>query len=41
MTRHFLVSIDGAVCVHLTLAQYVVACERAMAEGKPAPRICA
>ena len=36
MTRHWTVSIDGAAPVHLDLAQYVAAIERAKREGKPA-----
>ena len=36
MTRHWTVSIDGGAPVHLDLAQYVAAIERAKQEGKPA-----
>jgi hypothetical protein len=35
MTRHWTVSIDGGVPVHLDLAQYAAAIERAKQEGKP------
>ena len=36
MTRHWTVSIDGGASVHLDLAQYAAATERAKQEGKPA-----
>lgn len=36
MTRHWTVSIDGGAPVHLDLAQYAAAIERAKQEGKPA-----
>jgi hypothetical protein len=36
MTRHWTVSIDGGAPVHLDLAQYAAATERAKQEGKPA-----
>ena len=36
MTRHWTVSIDGGASVHLDLAQYAAAIERAKQEGKPA-----
>jgi hypothetical protein len=36
MTRHWTVSIDGGAPVHLDLAQYAAAIERAKREGKPA-----
>ena len=35
MTRHWTVSIDGGATVHLDLAQYAAAIERAKQEGKP------
>ena len=37
MTRHWLVSIDGSAPVHLTLGQYVNACERARDDKSRAP----
>ena len=36
MIRHWTVSIDGGASVHLDLAQYAAAIERAKQEGKPA-----
>jgi hypothetical protein len=39
MTRHFLVSIDGGKPVHLTMAEYALACDLARLEGRPAPRL--
>jgi hypothetical protein len=36
MNRHWTVSIDGGAPVHLDLAQYAAAIERARQEGKPA-----
>jgi hypothetical protein len=36
MTRHWSVSIDGGALVHLDLAQYAAAIERAKQEGRPA-----
>ena len=35
MIRHWTVSIDGGAPVHLDLAQYAAAIERAKQEGKP------
>jgi hypothetical protein len=35
MNRHWTVSIDGGAPVHLDLAQYAAAIERAKQEGKP------
>lgn len=36
MIRHWTVSIDGGAPVHLDLAQYAAAIERAKQEDKPA-----
>jgi hypothetical protein len=38
MTRHWTVSIDGGAPVHLDLAQYAAAIERAKARGQAGAR---